>query len=783
MSRSNRLRDDRQKLLTLLRRDGLRLATPERPLFKPDGRAVDWWLDTLRVTLTPEGARLAGRCLLRLLERFDGRQLATGGTIGIPLLQACVALSGGRYRGLIVRKELKPYGTRLWIEGPVDTAEPVVLVDDSLVSGFAMDAARRRLEAAGLRVEGGVVLVRFGWADGFARFRSMGYHMEYLFDVWEDAIAPTPAPDAVPPNPTRTPAGLAAGGPAIPAGLTPPEAARRACAAVLAEGRLPGPPECLDQPYDSAGGAWVSLRDRAEPRRRYARAGFWRFPEEGDPADPAADLVAAAVRVALELPPGREGLDLLDRSAVGVTFFSRLKPCTLGELDNRRYGIVVRSRDRPHRMGGALPGMPGIAGEWAQFEHARATNAGLLPAESWQLFRHSLVKVVEPDVAWPPGGVPAAATDPGWNRTPDGFFPGRRPVEGGDGAAWPRLASAWAGFLSRVVGAAGAVPSGYHPFQDRFDPALDAAGTARLAWSLARHAGRVSASGLGDQVRRILRPLVTGLRRIPGDGLRWAEPSHGSTISAHAWLLLALCHLPSEEPGAGLIPDLEAALWGTLDRHGRIVDNRMAEDGVEVEEDVGGLVLLALAYAACAGHSAWDRARWLTAFRFYRHRFRYAGSVRPMPGLMQAFSVGARAAADEEVAAAAHEVAARALSCLSRRTGEFFTGDPAGPPTVRTALCLEGLGAVVDLAVELGQGLLVRKYRRAVDAGCRLLDRLTIQGPDGGGLPGLSRASGGVRDGRGLSRVDIAGVGHCLSTAEWVLASLQNQSVLSPSLE
>jgi len=783
MSRSNRFRNDREKLLVLLRQDGLRLASPEQPIFKPDGRAVDWWLDTLRVTLTPEGARLAGRCLLRVLERFDGRQLATGGTIGIPLLQACVALSGGRCRGLIVRKELKPYGTRLWIEGPVDTAEPVVLVDDSLVSGFAMDAARRRLEAAGLRVEGGVALVRFGWADGFARLRSMGYHMEYVFDVWDDAIAPTPAPDAAPPNPTRAPTGLAVGGPAIPAGLTPPEAARLVCIAILADGRIPGPPERLDQPYDSAGGVWVSLRNRQEPHRRYARTGFWRFPDETDPADAATDLVNASVRAAQELPPGRDGLDLLDRSAVGVTFFSRLKPCRVGDLDDRRYGIVVRSRERSHRMGGALPNMPGVVGEWAQLEHARTVNAGLLPVEPCLLFRHGVEKVVEPGVAWPPAGVPGSAADPGWCRTPDGSFPRRRPGEGGDGAAWPTLASAWAGFLSRVAGADGAVPSGYHPFHDRFDSALDAAGTARLAWSLARHAGRSSDGGLGDQVRRILHPLVARLRRGAGAGLRSAKPAPGPAIPALASLLLALCHLPPDEPGAWLIPELEAVLWETIDRHGRIVARRTADDGSEVEGEAGGLVLLALAYAACAGHGAWDRSRWLTAFRFHRHRFRYAGSLCQVPGLMQAFSVGARAAADEEVAAAAHEVAAWALSCQSRRTGEFFTHHPAGPSGVRTGLYLEGLGAVLDLAVELGQRRLVRKYRRAMDVGCRLLERLTIQGADGSVLPDPSRAMGGIREGRGCSRVDIAGVGHCLSSAEWVLASLQNQSVLSPTLE
>ena len=51
--------------------------------------------------------------------------------------------------------------------------------------------------------------------------------------------------------------------------------------------------------------------------------------------------------------------------------------CPVGELDNERYGIVVRSTDRDSTMGGALPRMPGMANEWQQFWHAWRRNAKL----------------------------------------------------------------------------------------------------------------------------------------------------------------------------------------------------------------------------------------------------------------------------------------------------------------------------------------------------------------------------------------------------------------------
>ena len=58
-------------------------------------------------------------------------------------------------------------------------------------------------------------------------------------------------------------------------------------------------------------------------------------------------------------------------------------------------------------MGGALPRMPGIVNEWAQFQHARIKNAKLVSFEPYELFRHDVVKAIEPEATWQPTGVPA----------------------------------------------------------------------------------------------------------------------------------------------------------------------------------------------------------------------------------------------------------------------------------------------------------------------------------------------------------------------------------------
>jgi orotate phosphoribosyltransferase len=217
---------------------------------------------SLRVSLSPRGAELAGRCLLHLCDRFDGRQIATYGLTGIPLLQACVLSSAGRYSGVIVRRERKNHGSMKLIEGPLDPAQPVIMLDDSVVSGASMSEGINALESAGFRVEGGVCLVRFGWSGGFARMRERGYHMEALYDIWEDFMYHMPGEDPPVRNPTKIFPNFTFDRGRATAGIHPAVYARQAMQHWLRTGTLLRPPVRFDRNYDSRGGAWVSLRRR-----------------------------------------------------------------------------------------------------------------------------------------------------------------------------------------------------------------------------------------------------------------------------------------------------------------------------------------------------------------------------------------------------------------------------------------------------------------------------------------------------------------------------------------
>jgi orotate phosphoribosyltransferase/AMMECR1 domain-containing protein len=403
--------DERAELLDLLRRDAILHRSDEQPVLSRDGSSARWMLDSLAVSLTPRGAELAARCLLRTLTQFEGRQLATSGLTGVPLLQACVLEGRGRYTGGLVRKERKAHGSLKLIEGRLDPAEPVVMIDDSVSSGQSMLACARQLEEAGFHVEGGICLVRFGYDRGTARMQAAGYRTATVFDIYEDFIRFMDGEPDYPLNPTKQLLPPAPAGRRAAEGLHPAVLAREVMAEYLRSGEVLRAPLTLDRSYDGAGGCWVSVRLRSDIHRRPARNGFWHFPgeERGRVTD---DVVRAAVQTARQLAKETDPLPLLDDCAVAVTFFGELEECTVGDLDNDRYGIVVRSRERAPRMGGALPRMPGIGNEWQQYVHAARRNARLQPLEPHLLYRHTVRKLVEPGAAWQPTGVPAPAERP-----------------------------------------------------------------------------------------------------------------------------------------------------------------------------------------------------------------------------------------------------------------------------------------------------------------------------------------------------------------------------------
>jgi orotate phosphoribosyltransferase/AMMECR1 domain-containing protein len=387
---------DREELLRFLKEDGVLHAGPQQPIRGRDARHASWMFYSWNCSLTGRGAQLAGCLILDKLKSFNSRQLATFGHTGVPLMVAAILQGHDRYTGLVIREARKVYGASRRVDGPADKSQPVVVIDDSLSSGTSLRQAIAALEEDGFEVEGAIALVNFPYRGGLEWASALGYRVEWIFDAWEDLSTPQPA---------YVPGHKRLGGETwaeqrLPEGLDPATAARRVTEHYLRTGTMLQPPQSFAREMDGRGGVFVSFRERYSDHR-LVRDGFWHFDPED--ADPCRDLVLATVKTLIS-PRGVVTPENLPKLKIAATFFSPLEKVVPGKLDFMRYGIVVRSAGFEIKIGGALPNTQLYTSEVEQYTHARWRNAKILPAEPHDLFRHEIIKCVEPGEYWLPYG-------------------------------------------------------------------------------------------------------------------------------------------------------------------------------------------------------------------------------------------------------------------------------------------------------------------------------------------------------------------------------------------
>jgi orotate phosphoribosyltransferase len=393
-----------EELCELLRRQGILYSTPSTPITHRTGEVSPWAFYSWHITLTEVGLRLAARSILRALGTFGSTQLASYGYTGLPLLTACILEGGGKFSGLSVREQRKTYLTNRRVDGVIDPGRSVVVIDDSLSSGTSLFKAILALEAEGLEVEGVIALVHFPYRGAKEWANKAGYRTVTLFDIWTDLeMAAKAPPQAVPPSLAQ-----AQFSGQVPDDLPPAVVARRVAEHYLSTGQLLHWPLRLDQPYDAGGGTFVSIRRRSDDFR-VARDGFWHF--DRTDADAPRDVVLATIET-LRRGPRHLTYASLAELKIGVTFFGPLEEVSPRKLDFERYGIVVRSKVWPGKLGGALPNTQVFISEIEQYRHARATNAKVAEGEPHTVYRHTLTKWVEPGEVWLPYGCqPGASTD------------------------------------------------------------------------------------------------------------------------------------------------------------------------------------------------------------------------------------------------------------------------------------------------------------------------------------------------------------------------------------
>ncbi|NOY30866.1 MAG: orotate phosphoribosyltransferase [Planctomycetes bacterium] len=177
---------DRQALLELIREQALQFGD----FTLASGKKASFYLDCRKVTLDARGARLIGEGMLELLGA-DMPPLVGGMAIGAdPITASILTLAGMRelpLRGIIVRKESKEHGMGRFVEGPYESGEELVIVEDVVTTGGSSLKAIERCEAVGLKVKRVLAIVD-RLSGGKEAFAERGYELTTLFTIKDFGI-------------------------------------------------------------------------------------------------------------------------------------------------------------------------------------------------------------------------------------------------------------------------------------------------------------------------------------------------------------------------------------------------------------------------------------------------------------------------------------------------------------------------------------------------------------------------------------------------------------------
>lgn len=128
------------------------------------GRRSTLYVDARLTTMSPDGLALIGPAGLAAIDAAGWRADAVGGlTLGADPVSYAIAyasaLAGRPVRAFTVRKEAKQHGTGRLIEGPFQSGDRVVVVEDVITTGGSALRAVEAIRAAGGTVVGVLAVV------------------------------------------------------------------------------------------------------------------------------------------------------------------------------------------------------------------------------------------------------------------------------------------------------------------------------------------------------------------------------------------------------------------------------------------------------------------------------------------------------------------------------------------------------------------------------------------------------------------------------------------------
>lgn len=124
------------------------------------GKTAEYYVDARRALLRPAGFTAAGELIAAAAVAAGAG--AVGGPVmaAIPLACAAIAVPAGRdLVGFFVRKERKAHGLQRWVEGPVEEAGKVLVVEDTVTTGGSTVSAIERIREEGIEIAGTLCVV------------------------------------------------------------------------------------------------------------------------------------------------------------------------------------------------------------------------------------------------------------------------------------------------------------------------------------------------------------------------------------------------------------------------------------------------------------------------------------------------------------------------------------------------------------------------------------------------------------------------------------------------
>jgi len=152
---------DQQRLIELVKQHALRFGD----FTLASGKKASYYLDCRKLTLDSEGANVIAQGILETIG--DNLPDAVGGmAIGADPITAAVITCGwqaGRpLKGFIVRKEAKSHGTGQQVEGPIESGQTAVMMEDVVTTGGSSLKAIEHARAFGLQVDRIIAIVDRG---------------------------------------------------------------------------------------------------------------------------------------------------------------------------------------------------------------------------------------------------------------------------------------------------------------------------------------------------------------------------------------------------------------------------------------------------------------------------------------------------------------------------------------------------------------------------------------------------------------------------------------------